>query len=232
VVATILPFEEQWLRARGVPAKFVGHPLLDQPRPQQTGPGTDLQVVAGQRVLSIFPGTRTGELARHWPLFREVGARLLSGGRCDRVLVAAVRGKAYPDADRLELIFDRPGEVMAAATAALIKSGTTSLEAALAGVPHVVAYRATGSTYRIARALMTVDRISLVNLVAEREVVPEFWHLPVTREQLEQGLLPLLDDSTGAAQQQRDGLTRVVAALGTPGATDRVAAMVQEQLPL
>jgi lipid-A-disaccharide synthase len=148
------------------------------------------------------------------------------------VLVAAVHGKAYPAPGALELIVDRPGEVLAVATAALIKSGTMTLEAALAGVPHVVAYRATGSTYRIARALMTVDRISLVNLVAEREVVPELWRLPLTAAQLEAAVLPLLNDSTGAAQQQRTALAGVARSLGAPGAADRVAALVQEQLGL
>lgn len=231
LVATILPFEEPWLRARGVPARYVGHPLLDQPRPQPAAAGVALQVVAGQRVLSIFPGTRRAELRRHWLLFRTVGQRLLQSGRCDRVLVAAVAGQDYPEAGNLELVVDRPAELMAVASAALIKSGTTTLEAALSGVPHVVAYNATSSTYRIARALMTVDRISLVNLVAEREVVPEFWHLPVTAAQLEQALVPLLDDLSGASEAQQAGLARVVELLGPPGATERTAALVQELLP-
>jgi lipid-A-disaccharide synthase len=230
MVATILPFEEQWLRARGVAARYVGHPLLDQSRPAAVESGAGLQVVAGQRVLSIFPGSRAAELQRHWPLFRAVGQRLLAAGRCDRVLVAAVAGQAYPEAGPLTLIFDRSAEVMAVATAALIKSGTTTLEAALAGVPHVVAYNATWSTYRIARALMTVDRISLVNLVGEREVVPEFWHLPVTADQLEQALVPLLGGDSPARTAQRDGLAQVVRRLGAPGATDRVAALVEGML--
>lgn len=230
VVASILPFEEQWFRARGVVAQFVGHPVLERPRPRPSEAAAELQVVAGQRVLSIFPGIRRGELARHWPLFRAVAVRLLNEGRCDRVLVAAVTGKAYPDAGPLELVMDRPAEVMAVGTAALVKSGTTTLDAAMAQVPHVVAYNVRWSTYRIARAMMTVDRISLVNLVAEREVVPEFWHLPVTEEQLVRSLAPLLDQESAAAKAQRLGLTRVIEALGTPGAAERVAAMVQARL--
>jgi lipid-A-disaccharide synthase len=119
---------------------------------------------------------------------------------------------------------------MAAATAALIKSGTTTLEAALAGTPSVVAYRASPSTYGIARRLMNVDRIGLVNLVADRTVMPEFWHLPVTVEQIAEALGPLLVESSEAGRKQREGLAQVVAAMGPGGAAARVADMVLEQL--
>lgn len=229
-VAAVLPFEEQWLRARGVMTRFVGHPAIDQPRPSRDAARSALQVVAGQRVLSIFPGSRAADVRRHWPLFRDAAMLLLEDGRCDVVLVAAVTGREYPAPRRVQLIFDRAPEVMAASTATLIKSGTAALEAALAGTPVVVAYRASQSTYRIARRLMTVDRISLVNLIADRSVVPELWHLPVTLEQITSALRPLLDEQSEASRLQRAGLAQVVAAMGPPGAADRVASMVLEQL--
>ncbi len=213
-LAAILPFEEEWFRVRGVDTVFVGHPLLDR----APGPVPKPQVYAGQRVLAIFPGSRAGEVDRHWPLFRDIGQQLLQAGKCDVVLVAGVSGRSYPEPGDLQILWDRPDEVMAVATAALIKSGTTTLEAALAGVPSVVCYRASGSSYRIARALMTVRWISLVNLVAGRMVVPEFWHLPIDPEAVRQTLEPLLDPASEAARQQQSGLTEVVAALGRPGA--------------
>jgi lipid-A-disaccharide synthase len=229
-VAAILPFEEQWFRSRGVPARYVGHPLLDRARPGGTASATSLQVVAGQRVLGIFPGSRSGEVGRHWPLFRDAALGLLERGACDTVLAAAVRGQQYPEPGPIRLVYDRPDEVMAVSTAAIIKSGTTTLSAALAGVPAVVVYRATWSTYQIARQLMSVDRISLINLVADRAVVPEIWRPPVSVESIVAEAAPLLDRGSAEHQAQRSGLEQVARALGEPGATDRVAAMVEEYL--
>lgn len=229
-VATILPFEEQWFRARGVPARFVGHPLLDHPVPVRSEAAVSLQVVAGQRVLSIFPGTRRGEVERHWPLFRAAAGEMLRQGRCDLVLAAAVRGVSYPDPGQVHLVYDRAAEVMAVSTAALVKSGTTTLVAALAGVPSVVVYRATWSTYQVAHRLMSVDWIGLSNLIADQTIVPEVWHPPVSVERVVELLPPLLDRESAEHQAQRAALGRVVEQLGQPGAADRVAALVEERI--
>lgn len=225
-LATILPFEPAWFSARGVDTHFVGHPLLDR----LESPSSPTQVYAGQRVLSIFPGHRSGEVRRHWPLFREVALRMLEEKRCDAVVVAGVTGGLYPDPGAVHVVMDRPAEVMASATAALIKSGTTTLEAAIAGVPLVVCYQASWSTYRIARSLMSVDQISLVNLVAERLVVPEFWHLPIDAASVGNALAPLLNPGSAEHQAQRRDLATVARALGSPGAADRVATMAAELL--
>ena len=227
-LAAILPFEAEWFRSRGVDCRFVGHPLLDHTRPGRESARRTLQLTPENRVLGIFPGSRDREIERNWPLFREVAHRMMAEGRCTSAIVAGTAGGYYPDPGNVRVFRGAPEMVLAAATAALVKSGTSTLEAALAGTPMVVGYRSSWSTYLIARQLMTVDRISLVNLVAERDVVPEFWRLPVAAGALAASLQPLLDPSSEAHCAQLAGLALVRRRLGAPGAAERVAELTGE----
>ena len=142
-------------------------------------------------------------------------------------IVAGTAEGAYPGGEGIRVVRERPTEVLAAATAALIKSGTATLEAALAGTPMVVAYRSSWSTYTIARRLMTVDRISLVNLVAGQDVVPEFWGGSVAAAPLVDAVGPLLDPASVEHGAQQAGLAVVRERLGRPGAASRVAEMAE-----
>lgn len=227
-LAVILPFEVEWFGGRGLSARFVGHPLLDQIRP---GPGPALESLAltpDSRVLGIFPGSRNREIAAHWPLFREVANRMLAEGRCTSVIVAGTSEGEYPDPGAIRVVRGQADEVFAASTAALVKSGTSTLEAALVATPMVVAYQSSRSTYAIARRLMTVDRISLVNLVAGQDVVPEFWHLPISAREIGDALAPLLDPDSPEHRAQLSGLAAVSQRLGTPGAARRVVELAGE----
>lgn len=205
--------------------------MIDRDRaPAREEARARLRIAGAARVLGIFPGSRSQEVRSHWPLFRGIAKRMLAEGRCSHAVVAATAGDVYPDAGPIEIIREEPVPIFSASDALLAKSGTTTLEAALAGTPMVVVYLSNRWTYLIARRLMTVHWISLVNLVAEREVVPEFWRRPVRAEPIEAALRPLLDKTSTEAVAQRAGLAEVRRRLGQSGAADRVAALAGELL--
>jgi lipid-A-disaccharide synthase len=112
--------------------------------------------------------------------------------------------------------------LLRAATAALCKSGTTTLEAAVAGCPLIVAYRTSRWTYEIARRVVEIPRIGLVNVVAAREVAKEFVQDAVRPDAMAAALKPLLCNN-GDRQRMKSMLDRVRAMLGRPGAAQRVA---------
>ena len=230
-LAVILPFEPDFFGGVGIATDYVGHPLVDrEPPPSRDAARAALNLPAEARVLALFPGSRKGEIRRLWPVYRDAAQRLLDAGQCTHVLVATTPEGWYPDAGRLALVCDRPEHVLAAADAALAKSGTTTLEAALANVPMVVAYRLHPITAWFIRPLVRVRWVSLVNLIAGREVVPELMQGAATAEGLAAAVLPLLDPDGEPARHQRLGFADVRHRLGGPGASERLASIAEQML--
>lgn len=231
-IAVILPFEREIFEAQGGRAEFVGHPLLDRdPEVAARTPFLrDARLDPDRPVLALFPGSREQEVRRHLAPFLEA-ARILREERPE-LQVGVARGAG--------LRFEVPREAGTAvvsdgrallrhARAAIVKSGTTTLEAALEGTPFVVAYRTHAVTYGIARRLVRVEHVALANLVAGERVVPELLQHDVTGARLANAAAPLLDDGPERARIVA-GLARVRDRLGAGGAAERVAALVADVL--
>jgi len=236
-MVVIFPFEEKIYRDAGVPVNFVGHPLADVVRPTMTRAEFAARhgLAADRPIIALLPGSRRGEMARHYPLVLEACERLtremgeeaglqfvhaaapgigadssLVGGRFSGLKITRVEGAAY--------------DVLAAADCAIVASGTATVEAALLGTPMVVIYRVASLTAFILRRMVRAPFIAMVNLVAGRRVVPELIQEAFTPAALAMEVRRLLE-SPAARDEMKEGLAEVRVKLGSGGAIERAAAI-------
>ena len=246
-ILCLLPFEPIFFEAAGIPVTFVGHPVLESGA--DTGDAARFRAAHGlteaDRPVIVMPGSRRMEVSRLLPVFGaalRMAAQRVPGLRpvvpVAPIVAEAVRRAAadWPvppilvegNADK----HDAFAAVAQSGGAGLIKSGTSSLEMAVAGIPHVVGYRVNPITAAIVRRLVKVPHASLVNLLAEREVVPERLQQDCTPEALAEALLrPLLDPAVAAAQRAgfHEALARLRAPEGLP--SEAAAEAVLRMLP-
>lgn len=220
-ILALLPFEAPLFEAAGIPVSFVGHPILESEAAQ----GVAARFPLDGPGLVVMPGSRRGEVSRLLPIFADTIQALPP----EVTPVLGLAGTVAEEVQRQAASFGRPcrfvrgplekADAFAACRAGLIKSGTSSLEAAVAGLPHVVAYRVNPITAAIARRLVRVRFASLVNLLCDREVVPEFIQQDCTAENLSAALRPLLAGGEAAAAQRAgfaEALARLSPAQGLP----------------
>jgi len=231
--AVILPFEESLLREAGIDTTFVGHPLLDraQSLPSQMEARQRLGLPTDRQVLALFPGSRAQEIERHVHAFEAV-AHALQRRRPGLEVVVSVAPTIQLDPARLPfpMVRAQSFDVLRAADVALCKSGTTTLEAAVAGCPCAVVYKTSRITYAIAKRLVRIPHIGLLNVVAGREVAPEFVQDAFTTPAVADALDPLFDADGAPRQRMLEGMAEIRRLLGAPGAASRVAAMALDML--
>lgn len=234
-LAVILPFETEVFAEYGADVRFVGHPLADREDPVEDRATLcrNLGLDPDRRILALFPGSRGQEVERHLAPFSEAARRVVEARWHLQPVVARstdVPEEAYRDAPYP--VTSDGTSLLAHAHAALVKSGTTTLEAALAGVPMVIAYRTHPITFWLARRLVEVDHVGLANLVAGQRVAPELLQEEATPRALADALIPLIDEGP-ARRAAVQGLATVRKALEPDeGGTSagRVAALAADLL--
>ncbi|HUX83861.1 MAG TPA: lipid-A-disaccharide synthase [Chitinophagaceae bacterium] len=191
----ILPFEQQFYGDRGYPVEYVGHPLVDLIRGELSSPAGKLPTE--RPVVALLPGSRKQEvraklplmisMADHFPGYDFIIAQ--APNLEDDFLSGLVQGKKG-----VRILKGRTYDLLRQARAALVTSGTATLETALFGVPEIVCYKTSPLTYRVARSLIRVKYISLVNLIMDRPVVPELIQKDFNAATLRRELERLLQD--------------------------------------
>ena len=230
----LLPFEPEYFAKHGLPATFVGHPVLESGAGDGNGARFRARhgIAADAKVVVLMPGSRRSEVPRLLPVFGEtirLLARDVPGVRpvlpVSSAVAYAVRQAAagWPVAPIIVTELEDKHDAYAAAGAALTKSGTSTLELALAGVPMAVTYRVNPLSAALARRLIRVPHVAMVNLLAERAVVPELLQEDCTAEKLSATARRLLHDPA-VAGAQREAFRTVLAGLHPPGALPSEAA--------
>jgi lipid-A-disaccharide synthase len=234
----ILPFEEEFYREQGVRARYVGHPLVDLVDVGgASGTREDFCAETGldpaRPVLMILPGSRRREIELHVPVLREVVEALASErpelqflvSRAPTVAASLFESAWGASLERVSVLEGPVASGLKHARAAVVASGTATVEAALCGTPMVVVYRVGRASYALGRPFVRVPYFSRVNLVAESPLVPELIQDDFSAENVLAYLLPLLDGED-AAKEMRRGLVEVQAKLGGGGASSRAAEAV------
>jgi len=233
-LAVVLPFEEALFREAGARVSFVGHPLLHSTETVQPREAFCASVGIDSRrlILALLPGSRQQEVRSHRDLFYAAAARVQQ--EFPDVMPVVARAPGIPN-DLLSGPYPRTadtGSLLAHAHAALTKSGTSTLECALSVTPMVIAYRMHALTYMIAKSVVDVEHIGLVNLIAGKRVAPELVQDAATPQALAGELVRLIRPG-GARDEMLLELKAVrarLAAEDTRPAAEHVADLAAELL--
>ncbi len=236
-VLCIFPFEEKFYQDAGVPVNYVGHPLADsvKPRISQAGFCSQHGFDQAHPVVGLLPGSRPSEIAHNLPGMLDACRLLQSRGVRQFALAVAPSLGTKPITQHMradlpiKLAHDGAYDVLAHSSASIVASGTATVEAALLDAPMVVVYRVSGSTAFLARRLVRTPFYAMVNLIAGRKVVPELLQDDFTPQSVANEVATLLE-SPAARDDMRAGLAQVRAALGTGGANERAAEIIQGML--
>jgi len=234
---TIFPFEERWFNERGVPAVYVGHPLADTLSASSTRAQfcTEARLDPELPILALLPGSRRGEALRHLPALARAVELLTAERRLNVVLAAsstAGRGffaEHFP-VRSATIVEDRARDLLAHADAALVASGTATVEAALLGCPLASFYKVTPVSWLLGKLLVNIPFYTMVNLLAERKVIEERIQDDCTGENLAADVRRLLDDETFRTQMKRDLSSIRQTLQGSRPAAERAAEAVCKQL--
>ncbi|MCI5207454.1 MAG: lipid-A-disaccharide synthase, partial [Candidatus Electrothrix sp. ATG2] len=241
-VGVILPFEKDFYAARGVEVDFVGHPLKDTVNRDRVRSKEDflrahnLSITPQTRIIGLLPGSRSKEVRSLLPDFLAAAQILVSKEQDKKWLFLLPRASTisedllqeaglgeYKELFDIKVVSDERYDLMAACDAVVAASGTVTLELALLGVPTLTTYRVSPRTYQLGRLLIRHIRFfSLVNLIADREVIPELLQKDVTPTAIAEHIQLMINKSLYRKKLLK-GLDEVAEKLGPPGCAQRAA---------
>lgn len=222
----LFPFEETIYQEAGVGVTWVGHPLVDEAGAAEDGSCLREELgLAKTPVLTLAPGSRPSELSRHLPVLQATLPLLRSHVPGLQVLLPiadtldaeGIRSMLRDAAVPIHLLHGRFSEAIRACDAAVVASGTASLQTALALTPNVLIYRVAPLTYWLARKLAQVQHMGMANVLAQREIIPELLQDDCTPTRIAAAITPLLCDPEVRSRMVTD-LEPIRQQLGEPGA--------------
>lgn len=228
----ILPFERAFYASHGYEVNYVGHPLLDAIQRMKPASKEDFQtshdLVAHKEIIALLPGSRKQEIKKVLPV-------MLSAANSFPDYQFVIAGAPTIDAEFYQsFISNTPANIiqndtyslLTHAHAALVTSGTATLETALFKVPQVVCYKGSWFSYQIAKRLITLDYISLVNLIMDKEIVKELIQKDLTSQNIQAELKKILSGTE--RELQKTAYNLLEQRLGSSGASERAAGLIVE----
>ena len=230
----IFPFEADLYNKSGLRTVFVGHPMVDRLR------GRKIDIKRDSNLIGLFPGSRMREVIKNFPIILDVARELLRARPGLRFEIAAASDALAAEiSDRLidehmkeglfRIVTSETAVTMQRASAGIVASGSATLEAAYFRLPFVLVYKVAWPTYLAARLVVNVEYLGMPNLLAEKEVVPEFIQHRAKPDLIAKAVLQLMYDSAARDRMIRE-FDRIVAKLGEGGASEKAARAILEEL--
>ena len=230
----VFPFEETFFSAKNIDAKFVGHPLLDNPIFDYENVKQN-EKNRMQNLISFFPGSRNQEVANNLQLFANAAKILAKQNPNLKFGFAASSNVSENNFDILKEtnidyeLYENSNELMLKSKIGIVKAGTSTLEATLLNMNMIVAYRASKTHYWLGKKLINLDYIAMPNILANKLVVPEFIQVDANPEKLSATIQEFLDNQAKCDLQKQDFL-RIREILGSSGASENAAKIILNEL--
>jgi lipid-A-disaccharide synthase len=230
LVLCIFPFETDLYGASGLRAVFVGHPTIERLETQKVDTHRD------RNLIGLFPGSRSREVRKIFPVMIEAARLLLQANSSLRFQVAAASeelaeemSKQAGDRQFIKIVVGQTSDIMQRAWVGIVASGSATLEAAYFGMPFVLVYKVTWPTYVAARLVVNVDFLGMPNLLAGKEVVPEFIQHEAKPDAIVKAVRLLMEDAPARDRMISD-FDALISKLGGSGASERAAQAILEEL--
>jgi lipid-A-disaccharide synthase len=229
----IFPFEAELYNASGLRTVFVGHPMIENLAARRTDEARD------PNLIGLFPGSRSREVKKIFPVMLDAAAEILARRPATRFEIAAASATLAREIasltarstiqERLRVVTGDSAGTMQRAFAGMVTSGTATLESAFFGMPFVLVYKVSWPTYFAARLMMQTRFLGMPNVLADREIVPEFLQHEAKPKEIAVAILRLIDDSAARDKMIME-FAAIIEKLGEAGASAKAAQAILQEL--
>ena len=225
---SILPFEEDWFKKRGLKTNYVGNPFCEKYHVDETSKEFYIRhnLTIEYPILLLMPGSRQQEINKHWPIFLKTAKQLKTKIPSLQIIIAKAPNVEISPLPKYIKIETDSRKAMIVSTAALVASGTATLECAVENTPMVVCYKLSRLSWALAKYIINSKYVSLVNILANKTIVPELIQKKMNVHNLCDALTPLLNQKSNERNKMLSDLREIKELLGKPGVYERAANLI------
>ena len=229
---SIFSFEKEWYLENKINVEFFGHPLIDNQHFNEDSKSFFLrhQLTIEHPILLLLPGSRRQEVEKHWPIYLEVAKKLRKQNPNMQFILGKTKGIKIKNIPNFIKIEENAKKAMVVSTAGAVASGTATLECAVEELPMVVCYKMSSLSWLLAKLLVDLKFSSIVNIIANKKIVPELLQSQMDSKNLMSELEPLLNVKNNKRSQMVKEFQPIKELLGQPGVYNRVASAIIEKM--